>query len=498
MADVEERKKHLLSILSEYVYQNKHTDSSHSTTNSNNPCTQEPIHAQSYITHQTRNVYAQLHDKNELVWAYMNNEYHRCKIVEVIYPNTCDNEDDIDENDATPPLTSTNMHSNDTWSECSTPPIHTEYDSDCKTPPPPVSHIPNHTNDMNEGLCNSSMPIYRVLCLNPRYKEDIPCKHFVENTNCDFNEQNKCLYSHGWIEPQDRIKRMDQMDIHYTLKINDRCLAKWYKDSIWYKGRVAAINVTKHKILYSVQFDHYPDKTYNMDKQMVVPYTSALDEFHSIHKDESERIHCNTNTDFGDKYMIELSSSQFGNWQQHTTGIGLKYLMKFGYNVGDGLGRNKQGRSEPVPIKKIKRNVGLDFVNQNIENHNKNNTKKKKDKKSNERKRKLLNDRKRNKNVFETMNTLFNGGPKPKKKRKMNVDHKNELQRISELLFSLENERNLYQKKMKNTNDAHMRQHYCKLLKSHESRIKKLKMKHNYTETKRNQDSMYDMKNFKF
>ena len=122
------------------------------------------------------------------------------------------------------------------------------------------------------------------------------------------------------------------------------------------------------------------------------------------------------------------------------------------------------------------------------------------------RKRKLSLNNKRNKNVFQTMNKIFNGNIRPKKRRKLDIDDNaskkdlsnNQLQRISELLFSLENEKSLYEKKLLNTTDPSMRRHYEKLIKKHEIKIKQLKVKQSHTESNRNQDSMYEMDNFKF
>eukprot|EP01084_Bolivina_argentea_P285385 489377_1 len=353
--------------------------------NDSNPCTNQQSNP-SYKIYQN-NTYAVLYDKNQLVWAYMNNEYHRCKIIEILHPkqsstttnnntNNNDTDDDIDENDATPPLTTTNNI--DTLSDCSTPPISTQFNDDCSTPEPILSDTDTVTvtsiDNIHNGLCSSSMPIYNVLCLTPRYKHDKPCQHFMDNNKCQYNENNKCLFSHGWKMPQDRIKSMDEKDINYILKVNDRCLSKWYKDNLWYKSRIKGINLMKNKTIYNVLFDNYSDDNiHNVTKDMIVPYTSKLDIFNDLHCNESVEIHNNNNNDFCNKNMIELSSSEFGQWQQHTNGIGLKYLMKFGYEIGDGLGKHKQGRSEPVPIKKIKKNVGLDFINQNVENHNVNN-----------------------------------------------------------------------------------------------------------------------------
>ena len=135
------------------------------------------------------NVFAQLYHKNEIVWAYMNNEYQKCRIIKVLHPkNSCedDTDDDIDENEATPPLLNS-----DTLSNCSTPPVSTQLADEQSTPEPPES------GSINDGLCSSLMPIYCVICRTPRFEPDKCCKYFLQNKRCRFYEENKCIYSHG-------------------------------------------------------------------------------------------------------------------------------------------------------------------------------------------------------------------------------------------------------------------------------------------------------------
>ena len=180
--NVEERRKELLSLLS--IHQH---DSSKNDIGENK---------QSYTVYQS-NTYAQLYDKNQMVWAYINNEYHRCKIIKLLQSNSNyhnDTDDEFDENEATPPI---NNESMDNMSNCSTPPITTQFDQDCNTPEPPISDIKDEMN--NNGLCDSSMPIYLILCLTPRYKCDKPCKQMMENNQCQFYQNNKCQFSHGLI-----------------------------------------------------------------------------------------------------------------------------------------------------------------------------------------------------------------------------------------------------------------------------------------------------------
>uniref|UniRef100_T1IT48 G-patch domain-containing protein n=1 Tax=Strigamia maritima TaxID=126957 RepID=T1IT48_STRMM len=45
---------------------------------------------------------------------------------------------------------------------------------------------------------------------------------------------------------------------------------------------------------------------------------------------------------------------EFGGWEEHTKGIGQKLLLQMGYQPGKGLGRDLQGRTDPVEAKQRK------------------------------------------------------------------------------------------------------------------------------------------------
>ena len=89
---------------------------------------------------------------NSKVWAYANNEFLRCRIIQILYPeqpDDCDTDDDFDENEMTPLLTTSIP---DNMSNCSTPPPSSRFHDDCDTPPPNYDANDNNDNKNDNDI----------------------------------------------------------------------------------------------------------------------------------------------------------------------------------------------------------------------------------------------------------------------------------------------------------------------------------------------------------
>jgi hypothetical protein len=51
----------------------------------------------------------------------------------------------------------------------------------------------------------------------------------------------------------------------------------------------------------------------------------------------------------------------FATFEVHTSGIGSRLLSRWGWSEGEGLGRVRQGRAEPIRAEQRPKNMGLGF-----------------------------------------------------------------------------------------------------------------------------------------
>ncbi|CAM9187485.1 unnamed protein product, partial [Ectocarpus sp. 4 AP-2014] len=59
---------------------------------------------------------------------------------------------------------------------------------------------------------------------------------------------------------------------------------------------------------------------------------------------------------------LGLDAYMFGDWEQHTKGFGSRMMNRMGYRRGEGLGKEKQGISRPVPIRVLPERRTLDHL----------------------------------------------------------------------------------------------------------------------------------------
>ncbi|XP_027501966.1 zinc finger CCCH-type with G patch domain-containing protein [Corapipo altera] len=196
----------------------------------------------------------------------------------------------------------------------------------------------------------------RVLYLYPTHKSLKPCPFFLDD-KCRFKEN--CRFSHGQVVSVEELQPFQEPDLS-SLGVGSACLAK-HSDGIWYTAKITDVDSG----YYTVKFDSLLLKEAVLEGDSVIPPLRSEDAAESDESDEDSV------DDSGYAKVIDSGvpengewtpacSSSFGGWEAHTRGIGSKLLVQMGYEFGKGLGKNSQGRVEPVQAVVLPRGKSLD------------------------------------------------------------------------------------------------------------------------------------------
>ncbi|XP_053814565.1 zinc finger CCCH-type with G patch domain-containing protein [Vidua chalybeata] len=196
----------------------------------------------------------------------------------------------------------------------------------------------------------------RVLYLYPTHKSLKPCPFFLDD-KCRFKEN--CRFSHGQVVAVEELQPFQEPDLS-SLGVGSACLAK-HSDGIWYTAKITDVDSG----YYTVKFDSLLLKEAVVEGDSVIPPLRSEDAAESGESDEDSV------DDSGYAKVIDSGvpengewtpacSSSFGGWEAHTRGIGSKLLVQMGYEFGKGLGKNGEGRVEPVQAVVLPRGKSLD------------------------------------------------------------------------------------------------------------------------------------------
>nr|XP_060627884.1 zinc finger CCCH-type with G patch domain-containing protein [Anolis sagrei ordinatus] len=199
-------------------------------------------------------------------------------------------------------------------------------------------------------------PGVRVLYLYPTHKSLKPCPFFLDD-KCRFKEN--CRFSHGQVVPVEELRPFEEPDLS-SLAVGSSCLAR-HQDGIWYAAKITDIDSG----YYTVKFDSLLLKEAVVEGDGVLP---PLREEESSSSSESDSDNVDDAAyarviDSGAPETTEgpsTCSSAFGSWEAHTRGIGSKLLAQMGYELGKGLGKNSEGRVEPVLAVVLPKGKSLD------------------------------------------------------------------------------------------------------------------------------------------
>ncbi|KAF1460484.1 Zinc finger CCCH-type with G patch domain-containing protein, partial [Pygoscelis antarcticus] len=205
------------------------------------------------------------------------------------------------------------------------------------------------TEDLEDGSAG-----VRVLYLYPTHKSLKPCPFFLDD-KCRFKEN--CRFSHGQVVSVEELQPFQEPNLS-ALEVGSACLAK-HSDGIWYTAKITDIDSG----YYTVKFDSLLLKEAVVEGDSVIPPLRSEDGASSAESDEDSVDDSGYAKDSGVPENGEWTpacSSSFGGWEAHTRGIGSKLLVQMGYEFGKGLGKNSEGRVEPVQAVVLPRGKSLD------------------------------------------------------------------------------------------------------------------------------------------
>uniref|UniRef100_A0A7M4EGS0 Zinc finger CCCH-type with G patch domain-containing protein n=1 Tax=Crocodylus porosus TaxID=8502 RepID=A0A7M4EGS0_CROPO len=195
----------------------------------------------------------------------------------------------------------------------------------------------------------------RVLYLYPTHKSLKPCPFFLDG-KCRFKEN--CRFSHGQVVLVEELRPFEEPDLS-SMEVGSACLAK-HNDGIWYSAKITDIDSG----YYTVKFDSLLLKEAVVEGDGIIPPLrsdeSSSEESEEDNVDDSGYAKVIDSSSLENRDWTPACSSSFAGWEAHTRGIGSKLLAQMGYEFGKGLGKNSEGRVEPVQAVVLPKGKSLD------------------------------------------------------------------------------------------------------------------------------------------
>ncbi|GFT06158.1 zinc finger CCCH-type with G patch domain-containing protein [Nephila pilipes] len=211
----------------------------------------------------------------------------------------------------------------------------------------------------DQTVGNLQEVMVKVMFCNPLSDQMKPCPYFLDG-HCKFPD-DKCRYSHGYGVKFSDLEEYVLPD-YSNVQRDSKCLAKYKKDSLWY---TAVVENCLEDQKYCIKFIN-SGITETLDAHEILPLDelSLSDDDDCSSSDESTTYQ----TEVFDpstlpkevNYQALEGDIPIGQWEQYTKGIGSKLMAKMGYVWGQGLGKDSNGRIEPVEAIVLPKGKSLD------------------------------------------------------------------------------------------------------------------------------------------
>ncbi|CAH1401162.1 unnamed protein product [Nezara viridula] len=200
--------------------------------------------------------------------------------------------------------------------------------------------------ETNDSISDLDHIKVRVLFTYPTERDMVTCPYFLDD-RCNFGEE-KCNFSHGYFVPFGELREYREPDFT-NLKRGSRVLAKIGDNKVWKSTVIEEISSDEQVLVkHEGNFAAVPIHD-------IFPLTNDDGDSSDLTTDdEMDEDLLRKNFNSRQEEMVELSLSRqpqtqrMGDWEKFTKGIGSKLMAKMGYVVGCGLGKNGEGRLDPV------------------------------------------------------------------------------------------------------------------------------------------------------
>lgn len=216
---------------------------------------------------------------------------------------------------------------------------------------------------MNDSTDQQSLDdiLVTVLYTNPICKQMLPCQFFLSG-ECKYSD-DKCYFSHGTQVPLSRLTEFKEPDFN-NLKIGSLVLAKSCGSGLWSRAIVLDIThgTSNNDGSCVVKYETKGLGETEVPMQNIFPLIGNDEEFYELSSDSDEEGKIiERDSAIVNKVLLTTETIQsLGSWEKHTKGIGSKLMAKMGYIMGAGLGKNGEGRINPVEATVLPKGKSLD------------------------------------------------------------------------------------------------------------------------------------------
>ena len=128
---------------------------------------------------------------------------------------------------------------------------------------------------------------------------------------------------------------------------------------LWEEAEIVSVSDENAEVQFSVGRDHPVCDSLPLDQVLPLPPLEPDDTLDQVVLLEDQSSPAKEQQ--SDKTGNPECKSGAAAWEEHTTGIGSKLLLKMGWQgPGRGVGKTEQGRSDPIPVEVMPKGMSLD------------------------------------------------------------------------------------------------------------------------------------------